>query len=305
MANCVLDESRSRPDSQGVSSPCIIAVAVTGSVPQKADNPAVPISVAEQIESTHAAYEAGASLVHLHVRRDDGGASANPARFAEVAAGIRAHCPGMIVQFSTGGRSSSGAARGGMLHHRPDMASLATGSCNFPTIVYENSPTLIEELAALMREYAIAPEVEVFDLAMLFNAARYVDEGVLPAALHVQFVLGVKNALPARRDVLEFQVARLGELLPRATWVAAGIGKHQLEVNRWCLELGGHLRTGLEDNVRMDRHTLAPSNAALVARCAELARSFGREPATPAEARAILGLRPSFSAAARGDERQG
>ena len=270
--------------------PCIITVAITGSVPQKKNNPAVPITVSEQIESTHEAFEAGATLVHVHTRKDDGTACIDSDRFAAFQGGVKKYCPGMIVQFSTGGRSGKGSERGAMLHHRPDMASLSTGSCNFPTIVYENSPALVEELAAKMREYDIKPEIEVFDLAMLYNAARYVNEGVLQEPLHVQFVLNVKNALPARRDILEFEVLKLKELLPNATWVAAGIGAAQLEVNKWCLEMGGHVRTGLEDNIRLDADTLAPSNAALVARVADLCRKYGREPATPMEARRLLSL---------------
>ena len=126
--------------------PCIISVAVTGSVPRKADNPAVPIHVAEQIESTHQAYEAGASLVHIHVRNDDETPSSDPDRFAAVQDGVRQHCPGMIVQFSTGGRGRDPAARGLALVHRPDMASLSTGSVNFPTIVYENPAALVTDL---------------------------------------------------------------------------------------------------------------------------------------------------------------
>ena len=127
--------------------PCIITVAITGSVPQKSDNPAVPITINEQIESTHAAFEAGATIAHLHVRKDDGAPSSDPDRFAALQEGLRRHCPGIIVQFSTGGRSGKGSERGGMLVHRPDMASLSTGSCNFPSIIYENHPALIRELA--------------------------------------------------------------------------------------------------------------------------------------------------------------
>jgi len=272
--------------------PCIITVAITGSVPQKANNPAVPISASEQIESTHEAFEAGASIVHLHVREEDGKPSADPERFARVAEGIRACCPSIIIQFSTGGRSASGRARGAMLSWGPDMASLATGSCNFPTRVYDNSPELIEDLAGQMKALGIKPEIEVFDLAMLFNAVSLAERGLIEAPLHVQFVLGVKNALPARRDVLEAELSLLKKVAPDATWVAAGIGRHQLEVNRWCLDLGGHLRTGLEDNVRLDRETLAPSNAALVARAVRLAEEAGRRPATADEARALLGLEP-------------
>ena len=192
-----------------------------------------------------------------------------------------------------GGRSGVGAERGSMLHLRPEMASLATGSCNFPISIYENSNELIEELAASMLEYDIKPEIEVFDLAMLYRAADLVAQGKLKSPLHVQFVLGVKNALPAHRDILEFELEKLHELLPDATWVAAGIGKSQIEVNRWCLELGGHMRTGLEDNIRLDADTLAPSNAALVARAAELCAEHDRHPASADEARAILGLEAS------------
>ena len=270
--------------------PCIITVAITGSVPRKENNPAVPITIGEQIESTHAAFEAGAALVHVHVRNDDQSTTSNPDKFADFQERIRAHCPGIIVQFSTGGRSGVGSERGGMLHHRPDMASLSTGSCNFPTRVYENSPELIQELAEKMNLYGVKPEIEVFDLAMLYNAVTYTRDGLLKAPLHVQFVLGVKHALPADRDILEFEVAKLKTLMPDATWVAAGIGRHQLDVNRWCLEMGGHCRTGLEDNVRWDKGRLAASNAELVTRVANLCADYDRVVATPEVARGILGL---------------
>ncbi len=273
-----------------MSVPCIITVAITGSVARKAHNPAVPESVTEQIESTHEAFEAGAALVHVHSRADDGSPTTDPDKFAEFQEGIRKLCPGIIVQFSTGGRSGVGAERGSMLHHRPDMASLATGSCNFPRSIYENSNELIEELANKMLEYNVKPEIEVFDLAMLYKAADMANEGLLKRPLHVQFVLGVKNALPAHRDILEFELEKLKELMPDATWVAAGIGRAQFDVHRWCLELGGHVRTGLEDNIRLDADTLAPSNAALVARAADLCGEYGRHAASAAEARQILGL---------------
>ena len=273
-----------------MSEPCIITVAITGSIPTKADNPAVPITVAEQIESTQAAFEAGAALVHVHVRNDDGTTSSDPARFAQFCEGVRRHCPGMIVQFSTGGRSGRGSERGGMLVHRPDMASLATGSVNFATTIYENDPALIRELAHIMRDYGIKPEIEIFDLAMLYNAARLVEEGLLQPPVHVQFVMGIPGAQPARRDVLEFELAQLQQVLPGATWTAAGIGRHQLTLNQWSLELGGHCRTGLEDNIRFDRSRLAESNAELVARVAEMAVASGRGVADAAMARKILGL---------------
>ena len=273
-----------------MSTPCILSVAITGSLPQKANNPAVPITPEEQIESAHEAFDAGAALVHVHVRDDAGAPSSDPERFARVQAGVKRHCPGMIVQFSTGGRGRELALRGSMLHLKPDMASLATGSVNFPTSVYENPPDFVEALARAMQGFAIKPEVEVFDVAMLYNAAELVKAGLLRAPLHVQFVLGLKNALPARRELLEFLVSELGAILPGSTWTAAGMGRHQLTVNRWSLELGGHARTGLEDNVRFDESRLAASNAELVGRVAALCAEYGRHPAKPAEARALLGL---------------
>lgn len=273
-----------------MTTPCIIAVAITGSVPRKADNPAVPVTVAEQIESTHEAFEAGATLVHVHVRNDDESPSSDPDKFAAYQEGVRAHCPGMIIQFSTGGRGRAADQRGSMLHLKPDMASLATGSVNFPASIYENPPELVDALAAAMVEYDVKPEIEVFDLAMLYAAARMVDDGQIKTPAHVQFVFGLKNALPPRKEILEFEVAQLKNLMPEATWTAAGIGRSQLELNHWALELGGHCRTGLEDNIRFDKDRLAASNAELVARVAGLCGDYGRHPASVAEARSLLSL---------------
>jgi uncharacterized protein (DUF849 family) len=273
-----------------MSTPCIISVAITGSLPRKKDNPAVPVTVAEQVESTHAAYEAGATLVHLHVRNDDETPTSAPERFAQVLDGIRQHCPDIITQVSTGGRSGAGRERGGMLHLRPDMASLASGSVNFPTRVYDNSPDLVDWLAGEMKAYGVKPEIEAFDLSMIFQAAAMQRAGKIVGPLHVQFVMGIKNAMPVDREVFEFYVKTLRRLAPDATWTGAGIGRAQLTLAEWSLELGGHCRTGLEDNVRLDRETLAPSNAALVRQVAALCERHERRVATPGEARALLGL---------------
>ena len=273
-----------------MSSPCIITVAITGSLPTKADNPAVPITIAEQVESTQEAFEAGAVLVHCHVRNDDGTPTSDPERFARLMEGLRRHCPGIIVQLSTGGRSGAGRERGGMLALRPDMASLATGSVNFPSRVYENAPELIDWLAHEMLTHDVKPEVEAFDLSMIFKASDMAKAGLIRGPLHVQFVMGVKNALPVDRPSFEHCVSTLRRLAPDATWTGAGIGRDQITLNRWSLELGGHCRTGLEDNVRLDRHTLAPSNAALVHRVVELCPEYGRHTASVAEARALLSL---------------
>jgi 3-keto-5-aminohexanoate cleavage enzyme len=273
-----------------MASPCIITVAITGSLPTKADNPAVPITISEQVESTHAAFEAGATLAHCHVRRDDATPTSDPERFHRLMEGLKAHCPGLIIQLSTGGRSGAGRERGGMLPLKPDMASLSTGSVNFPTRVYENSPELVDWLAAEMRLYDVKPEIEAFDLSMIFKAVEMERAGLIKGPLHVQFVMGVKNAMPVDRAAFEFFIATLQRLAPDATWTGAGIGRDQITLNKWSLEFGGHCRTGLEDNVRLDRTTLAPSNAALVKRVVDLCPEFGRRPATVAEARALLRL---------------
>ena len=273
-----------------MTQPVIITVAITGALPRKKDNPAVPVTPSEQIESTHEAYEAGASLVHIHVRNDDESPSSSPEKFALVQEGVRKHCPGMIIQFSTGGRGREQSARGAMLYLTPDMASLATGSVNFPASIYENPPDFVESLARTMLENGIKPEIEVFDLAMLYNAANLVKKGLLKDPPHVQFVLGIPNALPVRRSVFDFLRKELAELMPRATWVAAGIGRSQWEVNQWCLEAGGHCRTGLEDNLKYDQNRLAASNAELVKKIADHCTEYGRRVATPAEARELLGL---------------
>ncbi len=277
-----------------MSQPCIIAVAITGSLPKKENNPAVPVTVEEQIASTKEAYEKGASLVHIHVREDDQSPSSDPAKFKAVQEGVRKSCPEMIIQFSTGGRGRAADQRGAMLYLKPDMASLSTGSVNFPDSVYENPPELVESLARDMLRFGIKPEIEVFDLAMLYTAVRMAKAGELKQPLHVQFVFGLKNALPPKKEILEFEVHQLKQMLPDATWSAAGIGRSQLQVNRWVLELGGHCRTGLEDNLRFDKDRLATSNAELVERLTGMCKTYGRHPAAPEEARRLLGLKTTF-----------
>jgi uncharacterized protein (DUF849 family) len=284
---------RIQPMAPPLTLPCIITVAITGSLPTKRDNPAVPISISEQIESTQEAFEAGATLAHCHVRTDEGAPTSDPERFGRLLEGLRKHCPGIIVQLSTGGRSGAGRERGGMIPLKPEMCSLSTGSCNFPTRVYENSPDLVDWLAAQMLEHGVKPEIEAFDLSMVFKAVEMEVAGAIRGPLHVQFVMGVKNAMPVDRPSLEFYITTLKRLAPDATWTGAGIGRDQITLNRWSLELGGHCRTGLEDNVRLDRDTLAPSNAALVRRIVDLCPEYGRRPATVTEARGLLGLAPA------------
>jgi len=276
-----------------MNKPCILCCAITGSLPKKANNPAVPISISEQVESSHAAVEAGASIIHAHVRNADETPSSDPEKFALLKEGLEKHCSGVIVQFSTGGRSGAGQERGGMLSLRPDMASLSVGSNNFPTRVYENPPQLVEWLASEMVKYEVMPEVEAFDLSHILQAIKMHKEGALYGKLYVQFVMGVKNAMPADKGIFDLYVEIMKARAPDAEWCAAGIGATQLTVNEWAIAAGGHTRAGLEDNVRLDRDTLAPSNAALIARAAELCEKYERPVATLAQAREMLGLRPA------------
>ena len=273
-----------------MSNPCIICVAITGSLPRKENNPAVPITVEEQIESTQAAFETGATIAHRHVRNDDQTPSSDPEKFGRLLEGLNKHCPGMIVQLSTGGRSGAGEERGGMLPLKPDMASLSVGSNNFPNRVYENSPQLVDWLAEEMLKYDIKPEIEAFDLSHIHQAVNLSKQGKLKAPLYVQFVMGVKNAMPADKPTFDFYIETLKRLAPDAQWCGAGVGSNQLKLNEWSIAAGGHTRTGLEDNVRLDRDTLAPSNAALVERAAALCEKYERPVATWQQAREILGL---------------
>jgi 3-keto-5-aminohexanoate cleavage enzyme len=192
---------------------------------------------------------------------------------------LEQHCPGMIVQLSTGGRSGAGKERGGMLSLSPDMASLSVGSNNFPTRVYENSPDLVDWLALEMIAHDVKPEIEAFDLGHIVQATRMAQDGRLKGPLYVQFVMGVKNAMPADEPIFDFYIETLKRLAPDAQWCAAGIGPAQ------------------EDNVRLDRDRLAPSNAALVKRAVALCKKYERPVATWQEAREILGLKTRESAA--------
>jgi len=274
--------------------PVIIAVAITGSVPRKKDNPAVPITPVEQIEATQQAYEAGAALVHVHVRNGDETPSSDPERFATLQAGVAKHCPGMIIQFSTGGRGRDPAQRSSALFLRPDMASLSTGSVNFPTIVYENHTTLVEEMAGKMKEFGTRPEIEIFDLSHLHGARRLADKGLLDEQPHIQFVMGVQNAMPAEERLLDILLKEAKHLFPTCTWTAAGIGRYQAKVMEWALLRGADaIRTGLEDNIRISKERLASSNAELVEHAVLSVERHGLRIATPREARALLGCQPA------------
>jgi len=265
----------------------IITVAPTGSLPTRRQTPHVPITPEEIVACGKRCEAAGASLIHVHVRNAaDESPSTDYGLFRETCDGLRSETD-LIVQISTGGRAGMAyEQRCERLRLRPEMASLTTGSVNFPNSVYENSPELIRRLARDMRDFGIKPEMEVFDVSMIQNALELVKDGLATAPLHFDFVLGLKGALPATVENL----VHLRRCIPAdATWSVAGIGVHQLPMNMMALVMGGHCRVGLEDNIYYRRGELA-SNERLVERIVRLAREAGREVAEPAEARRILQL---------------
>lgn len=275
-----------------MSTPAIITVAITGALPTTDDNPNVPVTPEQQVASAVEAFRAGATVCHVHVRDEHQRPSSDPARYAAVRAGIAESCPDMVVQFSTGGRGRSVEERFSCLDLRPEMASFATGSVNFPNQIYDNPPDLVDDVAARLMRLGIRPEIEVFDLAMLYATADLARRGQLHADPHLQLVMGIKNALPPREPLVEFFTAELAELLPEATWSCMGTGRFQLAANRWALARGGHVRTGFEDNIFYEKGRLADSNAQLVARVADLCREYDRHPASPEETRQLLHLAP-------------
>ncbi|AMW35576.1 3-keto-5-aminohexanoate cleavage protein [Haematospirillum jordaniae] len=273
-----------------MSRPVVVCCAITGSRPRKADNPAVPVAPAEQVESAQDAFESGATLLHLHVRDDNENPSFDPDRFATVMEGVARYCPGMVVELSTGGVDGDPSQRLAMLPLRPEMVALAPGSFNMPGGVYLNPPDVVHELGQAVVRMGIKPTLELFDLSMLYATAALIGQGLLPERPHFHIVLGGQAALPARRQVLDFMVAEIRDLFPDASWMASGLGSHQDLVMDWALSLGGHIRTGLEDNIRLTRHALAESNGQLVRRAVARCMDYGCRPANVAETRRMLGL---------------
>lgn len=265
----------------------IITVAPTGSVPTKQMNPQVPITPAEIIETAVACEALGASIFHVHARDPvDQSASTDYAIFQEIHQGVMEKTR-LIIQISTGGRAGSTyRQRNERLELKPEMASLTTGSVNFPNSVYANSPDLIEALAADMLRLGIKPEMEIFDVSMINNALLLVKKELARPPLHFDFVLGLKGALPA---TIEHLTHLKNTIPPDATWTVAGIGAAQLPMAAHAILMGGHVRVGLEDNIFYRKGELA-SNERLVRRVVELARILGREVATADEAREMLKL---------------
>ena len=276
-------------------SPLIVNVALTGMVPTKADNPAVPVTPSEIVEDAERCVRAGASIVHVHARDDDGAPTWRAAVYAEIVGGIRERCPGAIVCVSTSGRSWKELERRAEVLDlegalRPDLASLTLGSLNFPKQASVNDPETIVALAERMHERGIVPELEVFDLGMTDYARFLVERGVLRPPFVFNVLLGSLGTLAAT----PLNLAMVTGALPEGSvWAGAGIGRFQLAVNVLAIASGGHVRVGLEDNLWLDVEKTRPAtNLALVERLVSLAHAVERPIATPAEARELIGLPP-------------
>jgi uncharacterized protein (DUF849 family) len=271
----------------------IINAAITGMVPSKQDNPHVPVTVAEIVADVRRCRDAGASIVHVHARDEDGQPTYRQEVFAEIFAGIRAACPGLMISGTTSGRvhrefserSQVLELDGGL---KPDLASLTLGSMNFPRQASVNEPQMIRDLATKMRMRGIVPELELFDLGMADYAQHLVDQGILGPPLYANILLGSRGTLAATPHNLTTVVRALPA---GTTWSAAGIGRFQLYVNSMAITMGGHVRVGLEDNLWYDPARTQPAtNARLIDRLVKLANMVGREIASPEEARALIGI---------------
>lgn len=265
----------------------IITAAICGAEVTKEHNPAVPYTVEEIVREAESAYKAGASIIHLHVREDDGTPTQNKERFRVCMEAIKEKCPDVIIQPSTGGAvGMTDLERLQPTELYPEMATLDCGTCNFGgDEVFVNTENTIKNFGKLMIERGVKPEIEVFDKGMIDLAIRYQKQGFIQKPMHFDFVMGVQISATAR------DLTFMADSLPEgSTWTVAGVGKSQFQMAALGIVMGGHVRVGFEDNVYIDRGVLAKSNGELVERVVRLAKELGREVATPAEAREILGL---------------
>ena len=268
----------------------ILTVATTGAWPQKKDTPYIPLQPEEIAEEIYACYKAGASIAHIHVRDDENKASMSFEKFEQTVKLVRQRCDIVINLTTSGGIGLMDDIRmKPFIELKPEIASFDCGSMNWMnSTVFENSPKFLEKLGLTMQENNVKPEIEVFDAGMIYNALYYLKKGVLKAPLHFQFVLGVPGGMAATVENLMF----LKSLIPAdATWGALGIGKQHLPIMYAALALGGNLRVGMEDNIYYRAGELAKSNVEFIERTKRIAAELDKQIATPAEARAILGLK--------------
>lgn len=270
--------------------PLMITAAICGAEVFRDQSPHIPYTPGELAEEAVRCFEAGAAMVHLHVREPDGTPSQRADLFAETMTAIRARCP-MLVQFSTGGAVGMGVdERADAVKLRPDMATLSTGSVNFGDDVFSNPTPLVRQIARRMRQFGVTPEIECFDTGMVDTALRLARDGEIDLPAHFDFVLGMAGGMGGSERHLDFMRSLLP---PDCTWSVAGIGRFELPLARHAIAVGGHVRVGLEDNLYLSKGVLAKGSYELVAAVAQLAREAGRPLATVAQARAMLRLPPS------------
>ncbi len=268
----------------------IITAAICGAEVLKEHNPAVPYTVAEMVREAKSAYNAGASIIHLHVRYDDGTPTQDKARFKEIIDAIKAEIPDVIIQPSTGGAvGMTNDERLQPTELNPEMATLDCGTLNFGgDEIFENTENTIKYFGQRMIERGIKPELEVFDKSMIDMALRLHKKGFINKPMHFDFVMGVNGGISG--ELRDFVFLR-GSIPADATYTVAGVGRYEFPLAMAAIIDGGHVRVGFEDNVYLSKGVLAKSNGELVEKVVRLAKEFGREIATPKEAREILGLK--------------
>lgn len=272
--------------------PLILTAAITGAETCRKDQPNLPVTPKEQAAAAKECFAAGARVVHLHVRNDDEKPTQNLERFKEAIDRIRDVAPEMIIQISTGGAVGEDFdKRIAPLKLKPDMGTLNAGTLNFGDDIFINHPKDIVRLAEAFKEYGVAPEIEVYESGMIDVVAKLVDKGfIIHTPLHVQFVLGVPGGMNGAPHNVLYMRDQLNKLIPTATWAIAGIGRWHIPASLTAMVNDGHIRVGFEDNIYYHKNMVADSNAQLVARMARIAEEIGRQIATPAQARKILGL---------------
>ncbi len=268
----------------------IITAAISGAEVTKEHNPAVPYTVEECVREAGSAIDAGASIIHLHVRLDDGTPTQDKDRFKLVMDAIHAQYPDVIIQPSTGGAvGMTNDERLQPTELNPEMATLDCGTLNFGgDEIFENTENTIKYFGEKMIERGIKPELEVFDKSMIDMALRLHKKGFIQSPMHFDFVMGVNGGISG--TLRDFVFMR-GSIPADATYTVAGIGRFEFPLAVAAIIDGGHVRVGFEDNTMISRGVVAESNGQLVAKVVRLAKEFGREIATPAEAREILGLK--------------
>ena len=269
----------------------IISACICGAEVTKENNPAVPYTVEEVVREAKSAYDAGAALIHLHVRWDDGTPTQDKGRFQEMVDAFRKECPDVIIQPSTGGAvgmTDLERLQSTEITPTPEMATLDCGTCNFGgDEIFINTDNTIANFGDIMQERGIKPECEVFDKGMIDLALKAAKKGHIKYPIHFDFVLGVQMTATVRDLVI------MATSIPAdSTWTATGIGKNAWGIAAATIAMGGHVRVGFEDNVYMSKGVLAKSNGEMVERVVQMAKLLNREVATPAEAREILGLAP-------------